>query len=95
MYRQHLIGWIIGSALICAGLGAWAGQQLGDGRSGNIALISAAGAVVGSFLPEPSGGRARGGMHNPLRAGKKAPRRGTADGERILRCPVGALTSTW
>lgn len=51
VYRQHLIGWIIGSALICAGLGAWAGQQLGDGRSGNIALISAAGAVVGSFLP--------------------------------------------
>ena len=51
MYRQHLLPWVIGSALICAGLGAWGGQQLGDGRSGNIALISAAGAVIGSFLP--------------------------------------------
>jgi len=51
VYRLYLIPWIIGSALICAGLGAWGGQQLGDGRSGNIALISAAGAVLGSFLP--------------------------------------------
>jgi hypothetical protein len=51
VYRQHLIPWIIGSALICAGLGAWGGLQLGDGRSGNVALISAACAVLGSFLP--------------------------------------------
>ncbi|HYK70214.1 MAG TPA: hypothetical protein VEV45_19865 [Streptosporangiaceae bacterium] len=51
MYRQQLVPWIIASAIICAGLGAWAGQQLGDGRSGNIALVSAAGAVLGSFLP--------------------------------------------
>jgi hypothetical protein len=51
VYRQHLVPWIIGSALICAGLGAWGGQQLEDGRSGNIALISIACAVLGSFLP--------------------------------------------
>lgn len=51
MYRQHLVPWIAGSAFVCAGLGAWGGQQLGDGRGGNIALISAAGAVLGSFLP--------------------------------------------
>ena len=51
MYRRHLVPWIIGSALIGAGLGAWGGQQLGDGRSGNIALVSAACAVLGSFLP--------------------------------------------
>jgi uncharacterized protein YcfJ len=51
VYRQHLVPWIIGSTLVCAGLGAWGGQQLGDGRSGNITLISVAGAVLGSFLP--------------------------------------------
>ncbi len=51
MYRQHLVPWIIGSALLCAGVGAWGGQQLGDGRTGNIALVSAACAVLGSFLP--------------------------------------------
>ncbi|HEY7323957.1 MAG TPA: hypothetical protein VH520_03940 [Streptosporangiaceae bacterium] len=51
VYRQQLVPWIVGSVFICAGLGAWGGQQLGDGRSGNIALISAAGAVLGSFLP--------------------------------------------
>lgn len=51
MYRQRFIPWIIGSALVCAGLGALGGQQLGDGRGGNIALISATCAVLGSFLP--------------------------------------------
>jgi hypothetical protein len=51
VYRHQLVPWIVGSALICAGLGAWGGQQLGDGRSGNIALVSAACAVLGSFLP--------------------------------------------
>jgi hypothetical protein len=51
VYRQHLVPWISGSALICAGLGAWGGQQLEDGRGGNIALISIACAVLGSFLP--------------------------------------------
>jgi hypothetical protein len=51
VYRQHLITWVIGSALICAGLGALGGQQLGDGSSGDIVLISAAGAVLGSFVP--------------------------------------------
>ena len=51
MYRQHLVPWVIGSAFVCAGLGAWGGLQLGDGRAGNIALISAAGAVLGSFAP--------------------------------------------
>ena len=51
MYRQQLVPWIVGSVLVCAGLGAWGGQQLEDGRGGNIALISAAGAVLGSFLP--------------------------------------------
>lgn len=72
MYRQHLVPWAIGSALICAGLGAWGGQQLGDGSSGDIALISAAGAVLGSFMP----GAVRwvGGMHNPLQAGQKPSR---------------------
>jgi hypothetical protein len=51
VYRQSLVPWIIGAALIGAGLGAWAGEHLGDGRSGNIALISAVCAVLGSFLP--------------------------------------------
>jgi len=51
VYRRNLIPWSIYAASICAGLGAWGGQQLGDGRSGNIVLISAAGAVLGSFLP--------------------------------------------
>jgi len=51
VYRRHLIPWSIGAAVICAGLGAWGGQQLGDGRSGNVALVSVAGGVLGSFLP--------------------------------------------
>lgn len=51
VYRRHLTLWIIGSAVVCAGLGAWGGHELGDGRAGNIALISAACAVLGSFLP--------------------------------------------
>jgi hypothetical protein len=64
VYRQHLVPWIIGSTLICAGLGAWGGQQLGDGRSGNIALISIACAILGSFLPgAASWARAR--LRNP------------------------------
>jgi len=51
VHWQRLTGWIIGSVLACAALGAWFGHQLGDGRAGNVALISATCAVVGSFLP--------------------------------------------
>jgi hypothetical protein len=43
--------WIIATVVACAGLGAWAGHQIGDGRAGNIALVSATCAVLGSFLP--------------------------------------------
>ena len=51
MLRQRLTFWIIGSVLACAALGAWAGHLLGGGGSGNIALVSATCAVLGSFLP--------------------------------------------
>lgn len=51
MYRQGITAWIIGAVVVCAGLGALAGHQLGDGRAGNVALISATCAVLGSFLP--------------------------------------------
>jgi hypothetical protein len=51
VYRQRLTLWILGSVLTCAALGAWFGHQLGDGRAGNVALISATCAVLGSFLP--------------------------------------------
>jgi hypothetical protein len=51
VYQRHLIPWILASALVCAGLGAWGGEQLDQGQAGNIALISVACAVLGSFLP--------------------------------------------
>lgn len=51
MHRQRLILWILGSVLACAALGAWGGHQIGGGGGGNIALISATCAVLGSFLP--------------------------------------------
>ncbi|MGH3303962.1 MAG: hypothetical protein ACRDOK_20245 [Streptosporangiaceae bacterium] len=51
MYRQRLTPWIIGTMLASAALGAWFGHLLGDGGSGNIALVSATCAVLGSFLP--------------------------------------------
>jgi hypothetical protein len=51
VHRQHLTPWIIGTVLVCAALGAWSGHHIGDGGSGNIALISATCAVLGSFLP--------------------------------------------
>lgn len=51
MARHHLTPWIIATILGCAALGAWGGHQIGDGGSGNIALISATCAVLGSFLP--------------------------------------------
>ena len=51
MHRQHLTLWIIGTVLVCAALGAWAGHHIGDGGTGNIALIGATCAVLGSFLP--------------------------------------------
>jgi hypothetical protein len=51
VYRRHLTFWIIGTVLACAAAGAWFGHLLGDGGSGNIALISATCAVLGSFLP--------------------------------------------
>ncbi len=50
VFRQ-LTPWIIGTVLACAALGAWFGHHLGDGRAGNIALVSATSAVLGSFLP--------------------------------------------
>jgi hypothetical protein len=37
--------------LVCAALGAWAGHHVGDGGPGNIALIAATCAVLGSFVP--------------------------------------------
>ncbi len=43
--------WIIATMAACAALGAWAGHQIGDGGAGNIALVSATCAVLGSFLP--------------------------------------------
>ncbi len=51
MHRQRLTLWIIGTVLVCAAVGAWGGHLLGGGGSGYIALISATGAVLGSFLP--------------------------------------------
>lgn len=51
MHRQRLTLWIIGTVLLCAVLGALLGHHIGDGGSGNIALISATCAVLGSFLP--------------------------------------------
>ncbi len=49
--HQRLTPWIIGTVVVCAALGAWFGHHVGDGGSGNIALISATCAVLGSFLP--------------------------------------------
>jgi hypothetical protein len=49
--RQRLTPWIIGTVVACAALGAWFGHHIGDGGGGNIALISATCAVLGSFLP--------------------------------------------
>ena len=49
--RQRLTPWITGSAVLFAALGAWCGRHVGDGGGGNVALISATCAVLGSFLP--------------------------------------------
>ena len=51
MSVHRRLPWIIAAVLACAGLGAWAGHQIGDGGAGNIALISATCAVLGSFAP--------------------------------------------
>jgi hypothetical protein len=51
VYRQGITAWIIVAVVVCAGLGALAGHHIGDGGGGNIALISATCAVLGSFLP--------------------------------------------
>jgi hypothetical protein len=51
VYRQRLALWIIATAAACAAIGAWFGHLLGGGGGGNIALISATCAVLGSFLP--------------------------------------------
>lgn len=51
MNRQYLTPWIVLSVLAFAGLGAWFGHHIGDGGTGNIALLCATGAVLGSFLP--------------------------------------------
>jgi hypothetical protein len=50
VHRQRLTLWIVGTVLACAAAGAWLGHLLGGG-GGNIALISATCAVLGSFLP--------------------------------------------
>lgn len=51
MQFQRLTPWIIGTALACAAFGAWFGHHLGDGRTGNVVLISLTCAVLGSFVP--------------------------------------------
>ena len=51
MNVDHRAAWITATVLACAALGAWAGHQIGDGGAGNIALVSATCAVLGSFLP--------------------------------------------
>jgi hypothetical protein len=72
VHRQHLTIWIIGTVLLCAALGALAGHHIGDGGTGNIALISATCAVLGSFIP---GGASR--LLARLR-GRKRPHQGAA-----------------
>ena len=69
MHPQRLTLWIIGTVLICAALGALFGHHIGDGGAGNIALISATCAVLGSFIP---GGAVR--LVTRLR-GRKRPHR--------------------
>jgi hypothetical protein len=49
VHRRAL--WIIATVVACAALGAWAGHQIGNGAAGNVALVSATCAVLGSFLP--------------------------------------------
>ncbi len=49
--RHRLAPWIIAAIVACAALGAWGGHQIGDGGAGNIVLVSATCAVLGSFLP--------------------------------------------
>ena len=49
--QRRLTPWIIGTAVLFAAIGAWFGRHVGDGGGGNIALISATCAVLGSFLP--------------------------------------------
>ena len=49
--QRRLTSWILVTVLVCAALGAWFGHQIGDGGTGNVALISATCAVLGSFLP--------------------------------------------
>ena len=71
MQWRQLTPWIIVSVLVCAAFGAWFGHRLGDGGSGNIALISATCAVLGSFVP---GGVAR--IWTRLRGGR--PHQGPA-----------------
>ncbi|MGO8962026.1 MAG: hypothetical protein ACLQFR_32335 [Streptosporangiaceae bacterium] len=51
MEQHRLAAWIIVTIVVCAALGAWAGHQIGDGGAGNIVLVSATCAVLGSFLP--------------------------------------------
>jgi hypothetical protein len=48
---RRLSLWIIAMVLVSAALGAWAGHHIGDGGAGNIALIAATCAVLGSFVP--------------------------------------------
>ncbi len=72
MSRQRLTFWIIGTVLVCAVVGAWFGHLLGDGGSGNVALISATCAVLGSFLP----GAVR--WARVRLRGQQPPRRGAA-----------------
>jgi len=51
VHRQGLTVWIVVAVVACAGLGAWLGHHVGSGNTGNIVLIAATCAVLGSFLP--------------------------------------------
>jgi hypothetical protein len=68
--------WIIAMVLVCAALGAWAGHHIGAGGPGNIALIAATCAVLGSFVPNAvvwAHGRLRGRRRAPGPIGRRSP----------------------
>ena len=77
VYRQGITAWIIGAVVVCAALGALAGHHIGDGGGGNIALVSATCAVLGSFLPG-SVLQLRARLRSRGRDGGGRPRQGAA-----------------